>query len=105
MTKHFRLIFLLAWIILMLVGCGSAAELEPATVGESANVVPEIQATNVPAIDVPVASTEVPPTSTAVPPTSTTIPPTEPPQPTEEPAEEVVIAAAKPQFLEFYTEW
>ena len=90
----------------MLAGCGSKTEAEPAAVVEPTAAVPTTipsatQTTEATATPVP-----VPDTPTSAPPTPVPVSPTDTPPPTEVPPTTAhVVAAAKPQFLEFYTDW
>ncbi len=92
--------------MLMLVGCGSVPEVEPAAVAESVAVASTTISSAAQTTIATATLTAVPATSTAVPATSTTVSPTDTPSLSENPTEAApAVLAAKPQFLEFYTEW
>ena len=94
MANRFLSLLLYGLALFLLAACGGAAEGEPAAPLPAAG---------------PATATAVPPTKTATsaPPTSTTLLPTETAASAAGPAAEetALLAAAQPQFLEFYTEW
>ena len=105
MPNKNRLLLILL-IMLGLAGCAGKQDAEPAAAVQPTAAAPTSIPSAAEAIEGTAAPAPVPDTPTDAPPTLVPIPPTDTPPATEIPAATASVAAvAKPQFLEFYTEW
>ncbi|MCP4362196.1 MAG: hypothetical protein GY796_29670 [Chloroflexi bacterium] len=104
-NKHVLWALVLTMTVLMLAGCNAVTEVAPTTAAAipttpTNELSPTETAVSVPTDPPATPTNELLPTETAV------SMPTQTPPPTEEPAtKEPDIVTAKPQLLEFYTEW